>query len=192
MCAFPQTLSFPTMHRAALTHSRLSPPPFSLLSLSLPSLSPSLPLFHLPSLSFSSGNGGYHLSTTNDKCDNGVDVQQAHCLAAAKHIVSEAGYTMGREQLQGPGTWDFVAGGCSVQSGGDWAAHFSTLTSQAGDGSYTRICTGAGRWIHTHFRDRDRDRIGIRIGIRIGHSLTHSLTHPLTHSLTHSPIWSVY
>ena len=56
------------------------------------------------------------------------------------------GTSMGRTELQegsGRNSWSFVPHGCSVQSLGDWAAHFNSGaagTPNANNGSYTPVC----------------------------------------------------
>lgn len=42
-------------------------------------------------------------------------------------------------QMLEMGSWSWVASGCSVQSGGDWAAHFNYLPNLEGNGDYTKV-----------------------------------------------------
>ena len=40
------------------------------------------------------------------------------------------------------GSWGHVPVGCSVQSGGDWAAHFNRRASGSNDGGHSPVCSG--------------------------------------------------
>ena len=37
------------------------------------------------------------------------------------------------------GSWNHVPSGCSVQSGGDWAANYNRKANKVGDASYTSV-----------------------------------------------------
>jgi hypothetical protein len=63
---------------------------------------------------------------------------EAECLAAAQNALP-ADVTQGRTTLQS-GSWSHVPAGCSVQSGGDWAAHFNTNPNGVDSaGSFTSV-----------------------------------------------------
>ena len=67
-------------------------------------------------------------------------VAEADCLEAAKTIYGSV-VTAKRSTLQ-VGTWTHVPPGCSVESGGDWAAHFNKGligNSSANNNSYTLV-----------------------------------------------------
>merc|ERR1712178_206693 len=86
------------------------------------------------------GNGGYHFSGTNAVCDYGQDVSQADCLGAVKTLVEAMGKkfsvtTLDIKPKGGPG-------GCSAYTAGDNHAQFKGSTSGAGNGDFTRVCTG--------------------------------------------------
>ena len=78
-------------------------------------------------------------------CDYGSGVQ-SNCEAAAQIFAAEAGTTPGKSLKVGSGGtcndggWGQVPLGCSVQSGGDWTAHYKTDTD-----------TGAG-CIHEYYQ----------------------------------------
>jgi len=79
------------------------------------------------------------LADLADACPaSAVPVSQADCLAAAISVLP-AGTAMGRATLQ-VGSWEGRPQGCTVQSGGDWAAHFNTALS-ANTGGYTPVCS---------------------------------------------------
>jgi len=87
----------------------------------------------------------YHLAPRGVcECDAGEPVDVTQCLASVQQLAQEQGETMGRTNLQ-QGSWGHVPGGCSSQSGGDWAAHFNsgTPTSEVCAGKmYQLVCTG--------------------------------------------------
>ena len=71
-------------------------------------------------------------------CDNGsVSVLQSECEAAGQIFAQEAGRIPGRMVVGsggicGDGSWGQVPLGCSVQSGGDWTAHYKTGNHDTG------------------------------------------------------------
>jgi hypothetical protein len=86
---------------------------------------------HVPAgCSVQSGNNwGAYYNTNNAGVDTAsmytaVTISAENCLAAAKMYVPVAA-TQGRTALS-TGSWAHVPAGCSVQSGGDWAAHYNT------------------------------------------------------------------
>jgi hypothetical protein len=70
-------------------------------------------------------------------CSSGMlTISEADCEASAK-LVLPAGKTMGRSlQL---GSWPQVPPGCSVQSSGDWTAHYNKGDGK-NDGDYSLVC----------------------------------------------------
>lgn len=70
-------------------------------------------------------------------------VLESFCLQAVQQLLP-AGVIQGRTQLV-TGSWPHVPPGCSVQSGGDWAAHFNRNNSVGNDGSYTPVCEARAR-----------------------------------------------
>ena len=72
-----------------------------------------------------------------------MEVSAAHCYDAAVAMFGSFRVAATRSSLVGPGSWGWVPSGCSVQSGGDWAAHYNTHSNGNNDGSYTRVkyCT---------------------------------------------------
>jgi len=130
----------------------------------------------------------YHLTPPgSSRCDSGTTPTADQCLAAVQALADYEEQTMGRSTLQqGSGVcgtnWGKVPVGCSAQSGGDWAAHYSTsLVSSSGssmtpeeelacvDHMYQLVCSGAkcqtrltgGRcpsyWWKTYQCDASRD-----------------------------------
>lgn len=90
-----------------------------------------------------STTGGYYLGTKGfNACPSASAPTSAACLAAAQSVLP-AGTTQGRTTLV-TGSWAYVPPGCSVQSGGDWAAHFNSGTGN-NDGSYTPVCMASCR-----------------------------------------------
>ena len=76
-------------------------------------------------------------------CPSGLEITEANCADAAL----AAGYTSGRG-LQ-VGSWGSVAAGCSVQTGGDNAAHYNSHPNPTNDGSYSLLCYKGGSNYHT-------------------------------------------
>jgi len=95
----------------------------------------------------------YHLAPPGAaSCDTGSSPGEMECLASALDITMKASQTMSRKQLQKgaggtclDGAFGQVPGGCSVQSGGDWAAYYkegvATLDGCVAD-MYQLICWG--------------------------------------------------
>ena len=85
-------------------------------------------------------------------CDYGVTAPRSECTAAAEHTAAAAGKEMGRSNLvtiSGGTCMDGAAGqvplGCSVQSGGDFAAHYKLSEVMGGAGChhsmYQLVCS---------------------------------------------------
>jgi len=84
---------------------------------------------------------GYHLAAKGaNQCDSGATPQEEECEAAADAMASEWGRTQGRQNLVA-GSWGHVPPGCSVQSGGDWAAHYNRRQGK-NEGIYSLVCSG--------------------------------------------------
>ena len=66
-----------------------------------------------------------------------VTATKGNCLAKAVRKYGSI-VTKKRKNLVA-GRWSFVPPGCSVQSGGDWAAHWNDRTEATNDGSYTPV-----------------------------------------------------
>ena len=72
---------------------------------------------------------------------------QTKCLAAA---VAQFGAKVTAKRSLVTGSWSHVLPGCSVQSGGDWAAHFNSNSAGIkNDGSYTAVGGRAHDWAGT-------------------------------------------
>lgn len=63
---------------------------------------------------------------------------EEQCLAAA-HDLLPSFLSPGRDDLVS-GSWGNVPPGCSVQTGGDWAAHWNSNSEGANDGRYSVLC----------------------------------------------------
>lgn len=86
--------------------------------------------------------GGAHLnSASKNTCDEGSSASQADCLAAARRLLPPSA-TQGRRTLVVT-SHPSLPPGCSVQSSGDWAAHYNTNTNGNNGGGYQLVC---GRW----------------------------------------------
>ena len=79
--------------------------------------------------------------TGGPSCLTGQRVAQKDCLAFAKFALGGNDHRMGRKELV-TGSFD-APNGCSVQSGGDWAAHWNTGPGN-NNGNYTPVCSGDG------------------------------------------------
>ena len=87
-------------------------------------------------------------------CDYGVSVEQSDCETEVNRFAKMAGKTPGRGLQIGSGggcldgSWGQVPLGCSVQSGGDWAAVYKTDGIDNGDGCthtmYQLVCSTSG------------------------------------------------
>lgn len=106
-----------------------------------------------------SGREYVHLAPKgSDFCDYGQSVGKDDCVKYATMMAGEAGKSLGRngalQQGSGgaclDGGWGQVPGGCSVQSGGDWAAHFKSgsipnvgnLPGKCTARAYQLVCRG--------------------------------------------------
>lgn len=87
---------------------------------------------------FYSGTQSYLTHKGAARCDTGETVTEQLCLEAAQRLVP-AGTNQGRTSLQA-GSYGNVPAGCSLQSGGDWAAHFNTNTEGHNNGAYSLVC----------------------------------------------------
>jgi len=83
-------------------------------------------------------------------CVGGSSVEANACGSAVQALAAEGGETPGRDMVSGSGGgcldggWGQVPGGCSAQSGGDWAAHFKTGAPQVNGcvhTAYQLVCT---------------------------------------------------
>merc|ERR1719401_2363203 len=99
---------------------------------------------------------GFHLAPPGSPtCDFGESASEGECLGAVETLAANAQMKMGRTALQkgsggkcNDGGWGQVPGGCSTQSGGDWAAHYKSGAA-LGQGcinkAYQLVCTGRPR-----------------------------------------------
>jgi len=86
-------------------------------------------------------------------CDHGTPLESSACLDAVTQLAANSGASLGRSALQQgsgggclDGSWGQVPGGCSAQSGGDWAAHYKSGSALGDDcvhAAYQLVCTGA-------------------------------------------------
>lgn len=79
-----------------------------------------------------------HMGASDEACDTS-SVSEAQCLRAVQALLPH-------DQVQGrttlvAGRWQHVPPGCSVQSGGDWAAHYNRRSSGSG-AAYRVVCNG--------------------------------------------------
>merc|ERR1719329_1870557 len=81
-----------------------------------------------------------HLGVAGSNICTTESISEAECLEEVQDRLPE-GQAQGRQNLVA-GSWSHVPPGCSVQSGGDWAAHFNRRTSGNNDGGYTPVCAG--------------------------------------------------
>jgi len=81
-----------------------------------------------------------HLGVTASNFCTTESVSEAECLDAVRALLPE-GQAQGRQNLVA-GSWGHVPPGCSVQSRGDWAAHYNRRDSGSNDGGYTPVCSG--------------------------------------------------
>lgn len=72
-------------------------------------------------------------------CDGGETIPERLCLELAQRLLP-AGATQGRMTLQA-GSYGSVPAGCSVQSGGDWAAHYNNNLDGHNNGGYSLVCS---------------------------------------------------
>jgi len=79
-----------------------------------------------------------------EACDSTtISASEESCLAAVRDLLP-AEVEQGRIELVVV-TWDESPTGCSMQSGGDWAAVYNRAKAGKNDGSYSPVCVGAGR-----------------------------------------------
>lgn len=90
---------------------------------------------------FYSGTKAHAAHKGAHKCDGGESVSEELCLQAAQQILP-VDETQGRTNLQ-VGLYARVPAGCSVQSGGDWAAHYNKNPNGMNDGGYSMVCADA-------------------------------------------------
>jgi uncharacterized protein (DUF1800 family)/uncharacterized protein (DUF1501 family) len=81
-----------------------------------------------------------HLEPQASNACSTESVSEAECLEAVRSLLPE-GQAQGRTGLAA-GSWGHVPAGCSVQSGGDWAAYFNHNTAGRNSGDYSPVCTG--------------------------------------------------
>ena len=85
---------------------------------------------------------------------NVVELTEEQCLEAAVKKYGDK-VTANREILAvTPTGWGHVPPGCSVQSGGDWAAHFNHKPNGKNDGTYT-VVTGLPETVSFVFRGQE-------------------------------------
>merc|ERR1719198_7566 len=72
------------------------------------------------------------------KCDSGESTSERLCLEVAQRLLP-AGTIQGRTALQ-VGSYGPVPVGCSVQSGGDWTAHYNKNPAGYNNGGYSLVC----------------------------------------------------
>jgi len=82
-----------------------------------------------------------HLDPQGSNTCSTASMSEAECLEAVR-LLLPAGQRQGRTGLVA-GEWGHVPVGCSVQSRGDWAAHFNRRTDGSNDGGYSPVCVGA-------------------------------------------------
>ena len=93
--------------------------------------------------------GTWHLAPPGDiVCDYGVNAAQSECEAAGLFLAQQAGETPARTLQEGSGghcgSWGLVPIGCSVQSGGDWAACYKpsgTMCYPRAAPQYQLVCS---------------------------------------------------
>ena len=79
-----------------------------------------------------------------EDCPTSVPLSEGQCLAEAVRVHGPK-VTANRQHLVA-GTWGHVPLGCSVQSGGDWAAHYNRGPKQGNDGTYTVVLSSDPSW----------------------------------------------
>lgn len=83
---------------------------------------------------------------------NVVELTEEQCLDAA--VKKYGDKVKATRSILLVGRWGHVPAGCSVQSGGDWAAHFNHRTNVKNDGSYT-VVTGLPETVSFVFRGQE-------------------------------------
>lgn len=89
-------------------------------------------------VSFYSGTHAHLGHKGSHKCVEGESPSEELCLQAAQKVLPE-GQVPGRTGLQS-GEYPAVPPGCSVQSGGDWAAHYNKKADALNNGAYSPVC----------------------------------------------------
>ena len=84
---------------------------------------------HFNRKSTGNNDGGYTLVTTKTPTEK-------ECLRFA---IKEYGSKVVATRKLVAGSWNHVPPGCSVQSGGDWSAHFNRRVTGVNDGGYTLV-----------------------------------------------------
>jgi len=87
---------------------------------------------------FYSGTKAHAAHKGAHKCESGESVSETLCMQAAQQVIP-ADQTQVRTTLQ-VGSYGRVPVGCSVQSGGDWAAHYNKNPNGMNDGGYSLVC----------------------------------------------------
>jgi hypothetical protein len=85
------------------------------------------------------------LSQDSTFCANGRNAQKSECLSAAKRAInfmSNGTIEMGRDSLQIESA-SYIPPGCSINTGGDYAATWNVLTTGTNQGDYTPICSAS-------------------------------------------------
>ena len=96
------------------------------------------------------------------ECDFGELADDLECADATGELALAYGATSGRSLQTGSGgtclggSWGGVPLGCSVQTGGDWTAHFKTSGSNCNDGGYRLVCSSTGFGPATFTNDYSR------------------------------------
>lgn len=91
---------------------------------------------------FYSGTSAHLGHKGSHKCVEGESPSEELCLKAAQKLLPE-GQIQGRVGLQS-GEYPAVPPGCSVQSGGDWAAHYNKKADALNNGAYSPVCFDNG------------------------------------------------
>lgn len=87
---------------------------------------------------FYSGTSAHLGHKGSHKCVDGENPSEELCLQTAQKLIPE-GQVQGRVGLQS-GEYPAVPPGCSVQSGGDWAAHYNKKVDALNNGAYSPVC----------------------------------------------------
>lgn len=87
---------------------------------------------------FYSGTSAHLGHKGSHKCVEGETPTEELCLQAAQKLLPE-GTIPGRVGLHS-GEYPAVPPGCSVQSGGDWAAHYNKKADALNNGAYSPVC----------------------------------------------------
>lgn len=86
------------------------------------------------------GDPSAHLANAGDnQCDSGSSMDQAACLISAQRVLPHM-KSQTRKTLV-VGGFAHVPPGCSMESGGDWAAHYNTEAGATNNGNYSMVCS---------------------------------------------------